>query len=215
MRAFLVAATSLAVFACADEPGSWVCGNGVCESAESSVSCAADCSSSGPTCGDGHCASTESVTTCFFDCGCLSDDECAFDEFCYDSCQGVLGRSYDVVIVSAATGTTKPDGSAWDFGGGAPDLSVVFGVEGGQMCETTVVQDAFSATWNVACDFILNSGDRFVVQLWDNDVSDHDKAAGWFWEGTDSLVALVRTGLWTVTAETQTETVTLQVIPRS
>ncbi|MEO6772716.1 MAG: hypothetical protein ABI467_06800 [Kofleriaceae bacterium] len=43
------------------------CGNGVCETGESSTSCAADCKP-GPTCGDGTCDSTETASSCPSDC---------------------------------------------------------------------------------------------------------------------------------------------------
>ncbi len=45
-----------------------VCGNGVCESGESSASCASDCGGSGSVCGDGICDYDESAASCPDDC---------------------------------------------------------------------------------------------------------------------------------------------------
>jgi hypothetical protein len=63
-----------------------VCGNGVCESGESSDSCCKDCAcQTGYTCidnkcqnvcGDGICASGETSATCCQDCGCPSEQKC-------------------------------------------------------------------------------------------------------------------------------------------
>ncbi len=71
------------------EPG--ICGNGLCESAESQATCLADCAE---TCGNGTCAGSESFLTCALDCDPICGDgtcegneastTCSFD--CLASC---------------------------------------------------------------------------------------------------------------------------------
>jgi hypothetical protein len=55
--------TTLCVAGCYPTP---VCGNGACETGESSSSCSADC---GPVCGTGLCESGESSSSCSAECG--------------------------------------------------------------------------------------------------------------------------------------------------
>ncbi len=50
------------------EPAKPVCGDGKCETGETTASCAKDCPSTGPKCGDGKCEGTENVEMCPQDC---------------------------------------------------------------------------------------------------------------------------------------------------
>jgi hypothetical protein len=69
-----------------------VCGNGVCESGESSSSCAADCGPPPPVCGDGFCQFPETSSTCRADCGLplptCGDGICQLRENCQLDCGG-------------------------------------------------------------------------------------------------------------------------------
>jgi len=118
--------------------------------------------------------------------------DCAWDEFCYEEeCQLVLGRRYVVTALGAVVGTTKPDGSDWDLGGGAPDLFANFGFDGDEAV-TDTQWDSFSADWAQYSTFVLSSGTTFEFNVWDEDTVDHDLAAGVYWEGDDALVRFVR-----------------------
>ena len=49
-------------------PAAPVCGNGICETPENTVTCPADCKANGPICGDGKCVAPETTATCPADC---------------------------------------------------------------------------------------------------------------------------------------------------
>ena len=205
---------------CADETDGWICGNGYCEAGENGTSCPADCSAY-TSCGNDVCDFDESLDTCPADCGywagCSSHAECAADEFCYNrGCEMALGRKYRVTIVSGGTATSKPNGEDWDVGGGAPDLFVSFGIEGGERCSTSVANNSFSAAWNESCEFVIDAGDAFTVWLIDEDLYDDDVAVWWKWEGIDDLVNLIWSNgsNYTLAAsDMPLETVTLRVTP--
>jgi hypothetical protein len=77
----------------ADCPPPPVCGNGQCESGESSSSCSADCPPP-PVCGNGQCESGESSSSCSADCGPVCGDGiCQVDEefSCSLDCGSVCG----------------------------------------------------------------------------------------------------------------------------
>ena len=74
---------------CATQPPTPVCGNGTCETGETSQTCAKDCGPAKPICGDGICdPNLETSQTCPKDCGtppataCKSKADCATDEVC-------------------------------------------------------------------------------------------------------------------------------------
>ena len=71
------------------QPPTPVCGNGTCETGETSQTCAKDCGPAKPICGDGICdPNLETSQTCPKDCGtppataCKSKADCATDEVC-------------------------------------------------------------------------------------------------------------------------------------
>jgi hypothetical protein len=82
--------TALCVAGCYKTP---VCGNGACETGESSSSCSADCPPP-PVCGNGQCESGESSSSCSADCGPVCGDGlCHIDEefSCSLDCGSVCG----------------------------------------------------------------------------------------------------------------------------
>ena len=125
-----------------------------------------------------------------------SHSACSSNQFCHNrECTDVFGRSWRITIVSAAVATTKPDGSAWDFGGGAPDLLACFDTtfSGDNYAGCTgVVQDQFSATWNWSTTFVMQSGGLVLVDLFDEDLSAEDHILSVLEEGNDALVDLAR-----------------------
>jgi hypothetical protein len=144
------------------------------------------------------------------DAECDYSSDCAWDEFCYDGdCEGVLGRRYDVTIISASV----PSDGDYDSFGGAPDLTVVFGTSTNDACQTTTVDDVFSATWNQACDFVLEDGGYFEIDLIDIDTAEHDLIAGWYWDGSDDIISLVRGYGQSLTVNSGSEQVKFRIEP--
>ena len=75
--------------------------------------------------------------------------------------------------ISVQIDSTKPDGSAWDAFGGAPDIALCGTSSGGAGCvvaEGTVArcQDAFS------CSFSVSLPETFSASLWDLDLAADD-----------------------------------------
>ena len=151
---------------------------GVCSSSETAYTCACPTGWSGETC-----------------TACDSRDVCDYDEICHASaCEGVLGRLHRVTILNLEVGTAHPSGDGWDVLGGAPDLYVSYGIDGGDLCTTTKQQDVFSATWSESCEFTFGADDTFVLQVYDADLTGDDMATSWVAEGTDGLVAFAASG---------------------
>ena len=71
------------------------------------------------------------------------------------------------------------------------DLAVNFG--SGTLGSVVRYEVTFDATWSETCAFVMPSGGRFELALYDEDIADDDLAAWWYWEGNDALVALART----------------------
>jgi len=81
-----------------DCPAQPFCGNGVCETGENSTSCLEDCPVQ-TVCGNGICENGETATTCFEDCGIIIPvcgngvcDEGEFFEYCPQDCEPVCGN---------------------------------------------------------------------------------------------------------------------------
>ena len=123
------------------------------------------------------------------DPACSAHGDCRSDEICYlDECEKAFDRRYFFTIVDVDVGTSFPTGGDWDAFGGAPDLYVCFGfIAQEDVCCTGTKDDAFSATWNERCSFVMPSGGRFDLEVYDEDAVDDDFAAGWFFEGNDVL----------------------------
>jgi hypothetical protein len=61
-------ATACGFIGCAGQPPGAICGDGVCQSSESSAGCAYDCVGVAGKCGDGTCSGSETSASCPADC---------------------------------------------------------------------------------------------------------------------------------------------------
>ena len=118
----------------ADCPASGpVCGNGTCESGESTANCPGDCPASGPVCGNGTCETGETATGCPADCGIgiptCGDGKCNGSEAC-DTCPLDCGQCPNDVVGGDATGATTPDGDTGAAGGGCAGSRASGGLPG-------------------------------------------------------------------------------------
>ncbi|UCF35135.1 MAG: hypothetical protein JSV78_07485 [Phycisphaerales bacterium] len=93
-----------------------ICGNGVCDSGEDSVTCCDDC---GPVCGDAACNCGEDSLTCCEDCGAVcgdgtcncDEDTCTCPLDCGSSCgDGCCNGDEDTCDCCVDCGTACPDG---------------------------------------------------------------------------------------------------------
>src|SRR5262249_12892364 len=80
---------------------------------------------------------------------------------------------WDVIAVSTTFATTKPDGTCWDPGCGAPDPYAVCEIPSGtEVGRTLTVTDTFMATWDTTiCPLALASelqGNHSIC-AWDGD----------------------------------------------
>ena len=139
---------------------------------------------------------------------CEVDEGCAGDEIChYGHCTGALDRWWEVTIKEAVVGEVHPDGGAWDPDGGAPDLTVSFGLGTTDMCFTPTRIDTYGATWAHYCTFLLGPGDTLYVEVYDEDPESYDYGAGWSWEGRAALMDLFRERWQPVTSTDESRTI--------
>jgi hypothetical protein len=153
---------------------------------------------------------------------CQTSFECADDEVCdAGRCAVALGRNYDVTIVAASVPPTYPETTeSWDPEDGTePDLYAEFGMDDQSGCVTTLVPDSVAPYWDQACPIAIGSTGVFLVNLWDDDDAAAPDGAdfgyGFYWEGTDRLLELVRTDGEEFTAQDETgeAAVSLRVTP--
>jgi hypothetical protein len=127
--------------------------------------------------------------------GCSSSDECSGMEFCHnEECEPVLDRRYRITIQEGEASTNGP----WDFGGGAPDIYIRFGLRDSSndnwtdSCSTATVQNAFDPAWYESCELVFASGSTLAIWAYEDDAFDPDWIGGVYWQGNDALVAVVR-----------------------
>jgi len=106
-----------------------------------------------------------------------SSDSCTGDTVCISNqCQSAFTRGYTISSLALQVPTTKPDGTSWDVGGGAPDLYVVVLTDGVSVGMTGIVQDQFSATYPNTFQVTLASTTTLDVHAFDSDVTSDDDA---------------------------------------
>lgn len=134
---------------------------------------------------------------------CEQHADCAATEYC-DAfrpqdpgvCTETFGARYRFIMVGAEVGANRPDGSPW--AGGDPDLYAVFGFIEDRACQTSTVSESRNPTWNESCEFRMDSGDDFGIELWQADSLGDAWVAGWIWESDQDLVDLAREAYETV-----------------
>lgn len=106
-----------------------------------------------------------------------TSDSCTGDTVCIaNQCQSAFTRGYTISSLAVQVPTTKPDGTSWDVGGGAPDLYIKVSTDGTSVGMTGIVQDQFSATYTDTFAVTLASSTTLDVHAFDSDVTSDDDA---------------------------------------
>ncbi|MCA9532216.1 MAG: hypothetical protein KC593_01005 [Myxococcales bacterium] len=103
------------------------------------------------------------------------------------TCAVASGRSYLIELDYILADTTKPDGSAWDVGGGAPDPYAVVTLNSIPRGPSTYIPDTFNAQWAdpvPSWTLTLTTGSNLRIDAWDDDISDDD------WMGACAFASL-------------------------
>ena len=123
---------------------------------------------------------------------CKSSSACEDADLCYEgSCVPALDQTYQINVLRVDVVGSHPDGSSWDSDGTPPDLWVEFGINEGEGCNTETVYNAYSASWDYYCTFVLPTGETFLINVWDSDGTDDEFGAGFYWQN-NQLVELLR-----------------------
>lgn len=136
---------------------------------------------------------------------------CARYESCTSSgtCAINANSTWFLSIDSATITSTKPDGSAWDAFGGAPDPFVQLDSK-----RTSTKQDTFTPTWQEGSTYTANNllVQGVSVSLFDEDVSANDPIGGP--TTIRPTEADLRGGILTVRNLGQAQTLTLTFTPQ-
>jgi len=90
-------------------------------------------------------------------------------------CGSETATAFRITAISATAPERQSDGADWDVGS-YPDLFVCMGTDDDYAC-TQTASDTLSATFNSYHDVtVLDEG---FIQLWDEDLTDHDFILGW------------------------------------
>ena len=159
------------------------------------------CGTGGGACTDCGGLECSAAGVCVAPAGCSVDlptsgpatDTCTGAEICIcpggpdDACQGTgtctvaSGRMYLVELDYVLADTTKPDGEAWDVGGGAPDPFAELSIGGVSAGSSSVISDTFSAQWPApvpSWSVTINAGSSVRIDAWDEDLTTHDWLGG-------------------------------------
>lgn len=122
---------------------------------------------------------------------CTSDPAtCSGETMCFNSqCVAAFGREYVITIADAAIPPTKPDGSAWDPDGSAPDPFAVLSLDGRALGTTTVVHDSLLPVWRqTTAPTVVPAGGLLRVDVIDKDAVSDDGVLTCTWELTADLL---------------------------
>jgi hypothetical protein len=82
--------------------------------------------------------------------------------------------------------STKPDGRAWDAGGGPPDPFVVVRQGGRTLATTDRMQDSLSAAWTL--DIPIDPAEIVTLDVYDRDLAEHDTVGSVPFSPTETVV---------------------------
>ena len=104
-------------------------------------------------------------------------DLCAGDTICIAGrCEAAFGRVYDIRSIAVTLPTVDPNGYYWDFGGGAPDITVSISTDGVVRAMTATVNDQFSALFAGPYAVVPIGGGTLMLAAYDEDVTGYEFA---------------------------------------
>ena len=117
---------------------------------------------------------------------------CPGETLCVNKqCVAAFGRVYTITVLGATIPPKKPDGSAWDPAGGAPDPFAIVTLNDKVIGRTSVAKDTFSASWLQAMSPVaVPAGSVLKLDLRDKDAASDDAIFSCAWQLTaDTLHA--------------------------
>lgn len=89
-------------------------------------------------------------------------------------------REYRFTVLSVEVSQNNPASETWDSVGGLPDPFVCFYRNDQTPAEfcTTAKDDTLTATYNESFQAIIRGSDKWLMYVWDEDISDHDEIGG-------------------------------------
>ena len=159
------------------------------------------CNSCTPQCGSKECGLDGCGGTCGecdpgYDCTsagqCVKNNSCSNHDDCVDNgmicyqnfCQSPWNKQWKITFIKAEVTERKANGDCWDGLSGlvcdVPDLFATVEVNGAKYYQTNVKDDSYSANWDKYTGVNFSaSTDKIKYCLYDEDVSEHDKAGCW------------------------------------
>ncbi|HVV81854.1 MAG TPA: C2 domain-containing protein [Kofleriaceae bacterium] len=161
IKAILLMATAAGLAGCTsgDDDGAAapVCGNGVCEAGESSLTCPGDCTAA--TCDPAV------PTSCGGETICISQQ-----------CVPAFGRNYVFTVRSGTFPQFDQSGQPWDAAGGLPDGYVKLTINNVPFT-TPTVEDNLTPTWNASTPPTnIPGGSVVLIEVFDEDIAVDDGA---------------------------------------
>ena len=148
-----------------------------------------------PVCGE-SCGTCPGNLVCDVgECICQTHDHCDDNSICiYESCTLAYGREYRITVVSVLVSQYDQNNEAWDALGGMPDPYICFyrnDQASAEFC-TSVKDDTLIATYNESFETIIRGSDKWLMYVWDEDISDHDPIGGFVMDPI--TVSMIKSG---------------------
>lgn len=106
---------------------------------------------------------------------CSNNLDCDSSSVCVTrKCVLAAGREYLFIIKSAQIAERKKDGTTWDASGGLPDPFATLVIDDTVIASTSTKNDTLSPQWNEQVPAVVNATSKIVIQLTDEDLSNHD-----------------------------------------
>lgn len=123
--------------------------------------------------------------------GCADHFGCGDGEICVaGACDGMYGRPYRVMVLSATIAERAESGETWDPFGGLPDPYVIVAVGEETAGTSASVQDNREPTWNFSAEVTLFQSDPLRFFVYDEDYGEDDFVSGVGWDDTSALIKL-------------------------